>query len=93
MITRHPRLDTMTRPLCDRPSVYLALLNEQLETRAREHGHAYVTPREAAWLRANGLRQPEHTKHRYSTVDEDVSNGAIARMDVENAARKRTTSV
>jgi hypothetical protein len=37
------------------PSTYLTILKEQLEIRAREHGEAWLTPQEAAWIRANGL--------------------------------------
>lgn len=79
MLTRPHHAETGTPLLCQRQSVYPALLNEQLETRAREHGHAYVTPREAAWLRANGLHQPRHTIHRCSTMDADRSDRALVR--------------
>src|SRR5690606_35473001 len=36
-------------------SVFLTILTEQLEIRKREHGYAYVTPSEEAWLRAHGM--------------------------------------
>jgi hypothetical protein len=41
-------------------------------------GIAYVTPQEGAWLAANGLYQPGHTTHRYSTPGEDLSDATQA---------------
>lgn len=79
-ITRHHQASRKTPLLHERPSVYLAMLHEQLETRAREHGHAYVTPREGAWLKANNLRQPGHTIYRFSTMEEDRSDAALGRI-------------
>lgn len=79
MLNQRPRPQaTMSRFPVERP-IFLALLHEQLECRAREHGHAWVTPREAAWLEAHDLRQPGHTIYRYSTLDRDVSDRALAR--------------
>lgn len=65
----------------ERRRVYMSALVAQLEERAREHGHAYVTPQEGAWLTANDLRQPGHTVHRFSTPGEDLSDATQAAMD------------
>ena len=78
MLNQRPRSQAMmSRFPVERP-IFLALLHEQLECRAREHGHAWVTPREAAWLEAHDLRQPGHTVYRYSTFDKDCSDRALA---------------
>jgi hypothetical protein len=45
-----------THVVPEHPSTYLAILNEQLEIRVREHGQAWVTPQEDAWIRANDLK-------------------------------------
>lgn len=71
--------DSSPLPFRERRSVYLAILNEQLEIRAREYGHAYVTPHEAAWLEANGVHQPGHTTYRFSSMDKDRSDTALER--------------
>jgi hypothetical protein len=78
MITPFPHTHQPGR-LHDRRYVRLALLQEQLECRAREHGYAYVTPQEAAWLVANDMWQPGHTIYRFSTFDRDRSDDAIGR--------------
>lgn len=57
-------------------AAYMAALGERLADRAHEHGHAYVTPKEGAWLAAHDRRQPGHTRYRYSTPDEDLSDAA-----------------
>ena len=74
----HPA-DHTPLPFRERRSVYLAMLNEQLEIRAREYGHAYVTPHEAAWLEANELHQPRQTTHRFSRMETDRSDAALER--------------
>ncbi len=54
----------------------MAALAQRLEARRREHGHAYVTPQEGAWLAAHDRHQPGHTRYRYSTPGEDLSDAA-----------------
>jgi hypothetical protein len=69
----------MTHPthiVFDRPSTYLALLNEQLEIRAREYGQAWLTPDEDAWVRANDL----HLRHHYSVIKGDGTEKARERV-------------
>ena len=88
--TRHHPVNPGPPPLRERPSIYMAMLNEQLEARAREHGHAYVTPREAAWLEVNDLRQPGHTIHRFSTMEEDRSDASLERIS-NVSSRDRAT--
>lgn len=53
-----------TQVVIKRPSTYLTILNEQLEIRAREHGEAWATPEEDAWVRANDVE----LRHRYSVL-------------------------
>lgn len=65
-------------------AAYMASPHVRLETRALEHGFAYVTPLEGERLLANDLFQPGHTIHRYSSLNEDRSDSAlddIARED------------
>ena len=61
-----------------RRAAYMDALGTRLEARRHAHGHAYVTPREGAWLAENGLYQPGHTTHRYSTPGEDLSDATQA---------------
>lgn len=89
MLHQPPRPPAEASPAPGLRSVFVAMLHEQLECRAREHGHAYVTPREAAWLETQNLTQPGHTIHRYSTFDEDRSDRALARRSSRMPARRR----
>lgn len=57
-------------------AAFMDALLPALEDRRREHGHAYVTWREAQRLNRYGLRQPGHTRYRYSTPSEDLSDAA-----------------
>lgn len=92
MLNQRPRSQaTVSRFPVERP-IFLALLNEQLECRAREHGHAWVTSREAAWLEAHDLRQSGHTTYRYSTFDEDRSDAALARQRTAASRRRQARS-
>lgn len=53
------------------------LLMRNLDDRQHEddiYTHAYVTPMEAVWLQGWRLRQPGHTRYRYSTSSEDLSD-------------------
>lgn len=77
MITPIPRNHHRPSRANDRRFVYLAILQEQLECRAREHGYAYVTPQEASWLVANDMWQPGHTVYRFSTFERDRSDDAL----------------
>jgi hypothetical protein len=58
-------------------AAYMVVLQARLTSRAREHGHAYVTPTEGERLRTYGLRQPGHTIHRFSTSTEDRSDAML----------------
>lgn len=58
-----------------RAAAFMAELIPALERRARTH-HAYVTAGEAAILQRYNLRQPGHTRYRYSTPSEDLSDAA-----------------
>lgn len=54
MTTRQRNTDDLTH-LRKQTSAYVAILKEQIEIRRREYGYSWVTPREHAWLLANGL--------------------------------------
>ncbi len=54
-----------------------------LEERRRSHGWAYVTYRESRELIRHDLRQPGHTRYRYSTPGEDLSDAAQLTHDDE----------
>lgn len=60
-----------------RRATYLTILNEQLERRRRDHGHAFLTPTEDAWLQAQGLRQTG----RYADLEQfgDIPRGRRTR--------------
>lgn len=58
-------------------ALFMTALEERLETRAVAHGFAWVTAREGEQLQANGLYQPGHTIHRFSTEIEDRSDAAL----------------
>lgn len=53
----HPSPSLPTRP--DLDALYVTILNEELERRQRDHGHAFLTPADEAWLKAHGLRRTQ----------------------------------
>jgi hypothetical protein len=55
---------------------YCWRLSGRLKQREQEHGFAYVTPNEAAFLKRYGLYQPGHTVFRYSVPGENLSDAA-----------------
>jgi hypothetical protein len=54
-MTTRPATTNDLNHLRKQTSVYVAILKEQIEIRAREYGYAWVTPQEHAWLKAHGL--------------------------------------
>lgn len=58
-------------------AAYMASLELRLLTRARDHGFAYVIASEGDRLTSNGLYQPGHTVHRFSTPTEDRSDACL----------------
>jgi hypothetical protein len=54
-MTTRPATTNDLNHLRKQTSVYVAILKEQIEIRAREYGYAWVTPQEHAWLDAHGL--------------------------------------
>jgi hypothetical protein len=64
-------------------AAFMDALLPALEERRRSHGWAYVTYRESHELIRHDLRQPGHTKYRYSTPGEDLSDAAQLTHDDE----------
>ena len=66
----------------NRQSIYLTMLDEQLERRRLDHGRAFLSPGEDAWLQAHGMRHI----HRYADIGQFVETdrapaGPRARMN------------
>lgn len=75
-----------TDPIC-----FMAYLRRCLADRARVHGHAFVTYEEARYMLRHDLRQPGHTRERFSTAAEDRSDAALARRRQSPDGSRRST--